>query len=218
MGHYRLVADGQSGTGELQKAVARATNEERWFAVFDSDRKERHVRASAKIQKIIDECGNRHVPYHCLEGQEMENYLPVGWFFAEAGQHTRKRRSAGLGSRPLLFGKLARWVESDRERWNRDFGRAVVDKALTDLRQIADKQVDRSTLWEQAEGLRQLSEADRMVDDLKTRFGEPIAKALVARMRESLDANPPAPPAATDFSQLQQADLRKLAQRLDEWL
>jgi len=205
-----LTWAGVGGAGEIPKRVRGAAVAERLFALFDSDRDEWRGPKAKKATKAIEACRDPAFPAHCLAGRELENYLP-SWLFEDAGSH-KARGGRKIDKAPLLFRKLRDELALNEGQWKKQFGEQAVREALDLLSRRATRPVTPATLRDNLRAWRALSPEERMVDDLKARFG-PMVEGLLEDLKRHLEAGED-----LGLDVLQRTDLAELGGRLDQWL
>ena len=205
-----LTWAGVGGAGEIPKRVRGAAIADRLFALFDSDRDEWYGPKAKKAENAIKACREQALPSHCLAGRELENYLP-SWLFEDASRH-KARGGRKIDKAPLLFRKLHDELALNEGHWKKQFGEEAVRDALDLLGRRATRPVTPATLRDNLRAWRALSPEERMVDDLKARFG-PMLESLLNDLKRHLEAGQD-----PGLDSLQRADMAALGERLDQWL
>lgn len=211
-----IVVAGCGGTGELAKAAENCRPGDRVLVVCDSDRDAWTDPPAKKPASIKAHCDGAHIPVHCLRGREKENYFPLRALAnGLSGKCKRPQIRKASTKIVLLYQGLADHIARDRTMWDKRFGRASVDEVLKDLRTKAAKSIPSRTLRGEFDALRSCSEEERMVDDLKARFGSRFLEAIEASLNDAADRQALE---ADNFSQLQKNDLVELCSLLERWL
>ena len=208
-----IVPDGRGGSGEVLNAIRTAVPAARIFAVIDSDR-ETADGPPAQTAALIEQAGGDRV--YMLKRRELENYIPDSIWTALVPKPTMKTKGDRAKERKAakevgLYRWLTRQLDVSVDTLRRNHGQEAVDRVAKELAAKADRSIAAPLVYEQLVAWRKLSESERATDDLKVRFGKHVAEASVQRLSQpSFDTN------ALDSAA--QAELRQLAQKIEEWL
>lgn len=211
-----LVAAGCGGCGEVLNALRKASSSERLFAVIDSDRETSDGNISPTAAQIELTGTERRTKVHILNRRELENYVPEMIWTAlvppskkkPAGDRGKQRKAAKVVD---VYRWLARQLSDARHRLVRLHGEDAVDKTAADIESKAERRIPIPLAHERLLEWRKMSPTQRVTDDLKVRFGKSCAEAAVIRLSDSDFENSNLDTAAL-------AELRQIAQEIEEWL
>lgn len=211
-----LTPEGCGGSGEVLNRVRNARNNERLFAIVDSDCETIGGDISTTAELIGIAGKARGMDVCVLARRELENYIPETIWSALVPSPKRRsprdrdkqRRAAKVVD---VYQWLARRLHDARKLLSRLHSQAAVDKVIQDIESKAERRIAAPLVFERLLEWKRMTMAERSVDDLKIRFGKSCAEDAVTRMSNVLF-----PPAELDANA--QTELKAIAKKIEEWL